>query len=360
MTYGADDLALIVLDSLQGLEYKHKIKLLSLVRSPRDLLARSEKVSDYLNESLKSSQANTILNALYDGDYRSFVTQGLERRGTRCITLVSPDYPRLLKETDIPPFVLYLNGNAELLKNDKPFAIVGSRKCLPNATALARKYSGSLAENGVVVVTGSAGGADAAAIEGAIATGNVISVLAGGIDHVYPEYNKAIIKKVAERGLVVSEQPPDYAPKPWMFPVRNRIIAGLSLGVLIVGGDGKSGARHTADYAVQYGRTVFAFPYSIGITSGELNNKLIKEGCSLCDDVSDITDYLHVDRDSVSDELPEDLERILRLIKSGCDDLDKLVIKTSRPVFEINSALSELEIEGLIVKLAGNKYKSVV
>ena len=298
--------------------------------------------------------------ALFDKKYHDYVFAGLEKHQTVCVTLYSEGYPQLLKQTDIPPLVLYCNGNTGLLKKEKTFAIVGSRKCLPYAIELAKDFSGKIAKGGAVVVTGSAGGADKAAIDGAVESGNLISVIAGGIGHIYPEYNKTAILKVAETGLVVSEQSPDCAVKPWMFPVRNRIIAGLSKGVLIVGGDRESGARHTANYAADYGREVFAFPYSIGIKSGELNNELIKSGCNLCDDINDIFDFLKI-KENTEDKisLKGDEAVIYAAIKDGFDDVNKLVLKTDKKMFELAPILSSLEIEGLIVKMAGNKYKTV-
>ena len=361
MKYSDGDLALIVLDSLQGFEYKHKIKLISLVSKREVLFDCPKPVKDYLYECVGEAKARTVISALTDKDYRDFVLEGLEKSGTRCLTVYNADYPRLLKETDLPPVVLYCNGNADLLKSERLFAIVGSRKCLPYATALATDFAKELSSSGVTVVTGSAGGADKSAIDGAVDSGRIISVLAGGINHVYPQYNSSLIEKVAKRGLVISEQPPDFTSKPWMFPVRNRIIAGLCEGVLIVGGDKTSGARHTANYAADYGRRVYAFPYSIGIKSGELNNELIKEGAALCDDVCDILSDLGVEK-AVSDiatELGEDELKVFRAIKDGFDDIEKIIVKTNKKMTELAPVLSLLEIEGYIVKMAGNKYKTI-
>ncbi|MBO7368657.1 MAG: DNA-processing protein DprA [Clostridia bacterium] len=146
-----------------------------------------------------------------------------------------------------------------------------------------------------------------------------------------------------------------------MFPVRNRIIAGLSLGTLIVGGDKKSGARHTALYAAEYGRQVYAFPYSIGIASGELNNELIKEGCLLCDSVDDIFELLKIEKTetSVNEALSDDERAVYLAIKEGRADVKEIIEKTGKKMNELAPILSLLEIEGYIVKLAGNKFKTV-
>ena len=189
--------------------------------------------------------------------------------------------------------------------------------------------------------------------------GKVVSVLAGGINHVYPDYNKRLIDKVEKNALVISEQPPDYEVKPWMFPVRNRIIAGLAKGVLIAGGKKDSGARHTATFALEGGKDVYAFPYSVGIATGELNNYLIKNGAYLCDDVNDILHNLGIEK---TEEKPLDLEedqlKIYELIKSGTDGVDTLLEASGMKMYELAPVLTELEVGGFIVKLAGNIYKA--
>lgn len=359
MIYDRDSLAQIITDSLLGLEYKHKIRLLSLVKRPADILELPPAADEYLSASL-GNKAGTIRLALKDGDYHAYVLDSLEKRGTVCVPLESENYPFALKQTPLPPLVLYCNGDAGLLNDKNIFGIVGSRKCLPDYNAHAENFSKELTKAGAVIVTGSAGGADAAAIKGALSSGKIISVIAGGIDHVYPEYNRSLIEKVAAKGLVVSEQPPDYPVKPWMFPMRNRIIAGLSRGVLIVGGEKDSGARHTAYAAVEYGREVFAFPYSLGIKTGELNNELIRSGAFLCTEIKDITDFLELKTvEDVSYSLSGDKATVYELIKSGVNETFAIVEKTEIPVYELAAVLSELEIDGLIVKLSGNKYKTI-
>ena len=356
----ADTLAKIVLDSMLGLEYKHKIKLISLVKNAEELFDFPKKAEAYLAENLGASKTATIRSALKDEDYHRFVIDKLKKSGTKCITLGSEKYPFLLSQTIVPPFVLYCNGNTELLNGEATFAIVGSRKCMPDYIARAKNFSKELSDLGAVIVTGSAGGADTAAIEGALGSGRIISVLAGGVGHVYPQFNRSLVEDVAKRGLVVSEQPPDQESKPWMFPMRNRIIAGLSKGVLIVGGDLDSGARHTAYHAAEYGRDVFAFPYSLGVPSGRLNNELIKSGCELCSELKDVTDFLKLEKENKEELKLDGLKaEIYQNIASGTSDVYGIVEKMGIPVYELAPILSEMEIDGVIVKLSGNKYKTI-
>lgn len=360
MKYTLRETAVIILDSVLGLEYNNKRTIFNEFPNAEELFEGSDRLKNALNGILGESKANTVFHSLTDKDYRDFVLQGLEKYRTECVVLGSEYYPDALSHTDLKPFVLYCNGNKELLKSDKMFGVVGSRKCLPYATDLAQRFSERISSAGGVIVTGSAGGADRAAMDGAINSGRIISVLAGGIAHVYPEYNRSVIEKISEFGLVFSEQPPDYPVKPWMFPMRNRLIAGLSKGVLIVGGDRKSGARYTAEFAAEYGREVFAFPYSLGIKSGELNNDLIKNGCALCDGFDEIFELLGLSEEPSEDASLSDEELlVLNAVKDGADSVPKLIEKTGMKMRELAPILSSLEIQGLVARMLGNLYKAV-
>ena len=358
--YSISEKAIIILDSLEGLEYKHKVAILSTVNNPENLLDNRRFKIEALTGIIDESKLKTVI-AAFDEDYIEYTLKKYDELGTIVVTKASCLYPQSLENISAPPLCLYCNGDLKLLKS-KCFAIVGSRKCPTYTSALVKEYAEVLVENGITVVTGSAGGVDKAAIEGSLSgNGKIISILAGGIKHVYPEYNKNLIAEVTKKGLVVSEQNPFIMPKPWMFPVRNRIIAGLSDGVLIAAGEKQSGSRHTASFALEYGKEVFAYPYSIGIPSGELNNELIKEGAMLCDCVDDILFFLGIEKKTEKNNilLEEDEKKVLSAIKDGFDDVTKLVNKTGLKMYELAPALSSLEILGLIVKMPENTYKSI-
>lgn len=359
--YTERELAVLVLDSLDGLEYKHELKLLKSVDNPEVLLSDKSAAKKYLESVFSESKANTVLMSLTKS-YAQTVVSSLEKRGVEAVTMYSEEYPERLKNIDTPPLVLYCKGDLSLLSASKTLGAVGSRKTLPYAEELLKNVVGTLSKAQVTVVTGSATGADKAAITAGLEKGKVISVLAGGIDHVYPDCNRSIIDKVAKNGLVVSEQPPDVSPAYWMFPVRNRIIAGLSDVVLIASGDRKSGARHTADFALNYGRQVFAFPYSVGITSGELCNDLIKNGAALCDCYQDIAEELGVTYDENEEEvltLDDDERKLYDAIASGKEDMTAYCLENGIKFYQIAPTLSSLEIQGLIVRMAGNRFKPV-
>ena len=255
MSYSLDERNVIIADSLEGLTYTQKRAFLCAAdeKHPQHI-----KYADLLIKSLGGGVYNKLKALFCDRDYRNGVAQGLSSRGITCVTIKSPDYPELLKNTPAPPLVLYCKGRAELLRGDC-FAVVGSRRTPAGTLAACKKISGELAQK-FTVVTGIADGADTAAIQGAVGSGNIICVLPGGHDYIYNSSNAALIKEVEQKGLTISEWSPKTPVQKFMYSVRNRIIAGLARGVLVVSAPKKSGALITAGYAADYGREVFAFP----------------------------------------------------------------------------------------------------
>ncbi len=357
MKYTADELAVIALDSILGLEYKHKMKILEAVKRPSDLLNGA---TDVVFDVLDDSKARTVANA-FGKDYTDYVVEKLEKRATKAITCYSEGYPDEFENCYLPPICVYCNGNVNLLYEEHKFSIVGSRKSPTDISAITTEYASALAEAGACVVTGSAGGGDTAAIKGALPTGKVVSILAGGINKVYPEYNKRLIESVEKDALVISEQPPDYEVKPWLFPMRNRLIAALGKGVLITSGKYDGGARHTAAFALDQGKEVFAFPYPPKATYGQLCNSLIKtSGAALCDDVNDILSFLGLNSEKGKPELTDETEkRVYELIKEGVDNADIILKELSMKSFELAPVLTSLELQGYIAKDAGNNYKAI-
>ena len=235
--------------------------------------------------------------------------------------------------------------------------IVGSRKTLPSYLELAKTASETISSSGEIVVTGIAVGADTAAINGAIKSGNIISVFAGGIDCVYPRTQTNIAEAVAENGLVISEYPAKTTPKNYTYPVRNRIIAGLSRAVLIVSGDDKSGARYTANYAADYGREVLAFPYAPNVSYGELCNGLIKQGATLVENAEDVCGILGIDKEEKRVVGFDGNEAIVyESINRGVCSPDKIIEETGLKPYEISVAISMLELKGAIVR-NGSEYE---
>ena len=361
MKYKSDELAVIVLDSYDGLEYKHKIAILGLYKNAGDIFNCCDKAVCYAQEKIDERAANTLKNSL-NWEYARFVLEKLEKRAVKAITYLSEDYPKHMLNYPTYPLVLYAIGNAKLLNAERKIAIVGSRKTLPFVLRETEDIACALSESGAVIVSGSAVGGDRSALLGAVDSGNVISVLAHGSDYVYPQSNRTLVEKVAKNGLVISEYPPETASAPWRFPMRNRIIAALSNAVLIVSGSEDSGTKYTAKFAEAYSKRVYAFPYSLKESSGEICNLLIKlNKAQLVLNAQDLAENegieLCCDNPEQSFE-PDELE-VLKAIDNSTH-VDQICIKTGKKVFELMPILSMLEIKGAICRESGNCYTLMI
>lgn len=355
--YERKELSLIWLDSFLELDYKQKQTLLTLVGEEFDAKSLVEKGKEYIISKLSADVYNTLKNSL-TVEYIQSVVGTLEQKGIRAITYFSKDYPESLKNVTHPPLILYAKGNAELLNSKDLFAVVGSRKCLPVSKGIAKDYVTNLVGAGFVMVTGIAEGIDECVIKTAIENGGkVISVIAGGLDNVYPTNNQKLIDEIVPNGLVVSEYPPQVKSMPYMFPVRNRIFAGLSKGVLIVSAAKKSGTLWTASYALEYGKDVFAIPYSVGVSSGEGCNAIIKEGATLTDSPSDILQFYGVDIEQTEKvEFTEQESQIILVLSQGEKHINQICNETGKRAFELMPLLSQMEIKGYLIK-NGNVYQ---
>jgi DNA processing protein len=212
--------------------------------------------------------------------------------GAALITMGDPRYPQLLREIFDPPVLLFARGRVELLQS-LIVAVVGTRRPTPYGLAVGERLSGDLAHAGLTVVSGMARGIDTAAHKGAMAAGgDTIAVLGCGVDVVYPAENRKLAADLAVKGLIVSEFPMGATAFPQNFPIRNRIISGISLGVLVVEGAQYSGSAITAKLAMDQGREVFAIPGNITNKLAWGPNLLIKQGAKLVQDWNDIVSEL--------------------------------------------------------------------
>lgn len=357
MTYSKQETDVIVLDSFEELTYKNKYLLLDRLESTSPKL---EKFASILIKSLSEGVYNRVKDKFSDGDYRKKVLDALEEKNVECITYFSDKYPEDLKQISNPPIVLYCKGSLSLLKTRK-FAIVGSRRTQPNILRECSKIAGELSDR-FTIVTGMADGADSSAIEGALKSGKIISVLAYGFDYVYPAVSERLIQKVQKEGLLLSEYPPEIPPRNYQFPIRNRIIAGLSDAVLIVSAGKKSGALITANYAVEFGRQVMAFPYGMGVTYGEGCNTLIKQGANLVENAPDIFEAFGLDYSPPEKQisLTQDEQAAFDAIREAGEAFAPVIAeKLNKLPHQIIPVLSSLEIKGLIIRLGGNRYAAV-
>ena len=350
--YSEDELNAIVLDSFSALTYKCKYECTQSF----SYSSPSQKFDDEIIKSVGEDIYNKIREDFYSPSYRSGVLARLEKLGIRCVTYFSEDYPESFKNIPAPPFVLYCRGNVKLL-HSRCFGVVGSRRTLANILKECSKISSQLAQK-FTIVTGTASGADTAAAQGALEGGNLIFFAAQGLGHIYPAGSGKLYKMAAERGLVITEQRPEVAARAYLFPVRNRLIAALAEGVLVVSAGQKSGASITAEYAFEYGRDVFCFPYSLGVPSGKGCNNLIKKGAYLTESAADIFSQYGISlkaQEAVS--LTEREKHVLSALeKRGEAHIQQIADDLGCNAYELLSDLSSLEVKGLICRLGGNRY----
>ena len=361
MTYTREELAVILLDFFDGLEYKHKREIISSYSNLGDIFNNSQPAVEYVRKNISESAALTVKSCLSNGDYLDFILKKLESRAIKAITFLSKDYPAIFANLPSNPLVIYAKGRVELLNASPKLAIVGSRKTLPFVLKAGESIASELSSSGVVIVSGSAVGGDRCALLGAKESGNVISLLASGHDYVSPQTNRDLVDKIAQNGLVISEYPPETQSAPWRFPMRNRLIAALSDAVLILSGAEDSGTRYTARFAEAYSKRMYAIPYSLGERSGEICNMLIKLGkAQLVESAEDVANAEGIELKSFN--LP-DLDEEEMLVLSAIDGslhIDEIALKTGKKSYEILPVLSMLEIKGLVVKGNKNSYTALI
>ncbi len=286
----------------------------------------------------------------------------LERHGVRALTWDDAAYPARLKEIYDPPPVLYLRG--ELTDADEwAVAVVGTRRPTPYGRQVAEEMAYALAANRICVVSGLARGVDAIAHRAALAAGGrSVTVMACGLDIVYPPEHTKLAQEIAERGALVSDYPLGTQPRGDYFPRRNRIMSGLSLGVLVVEGDLKSGAMITAALALEQNREVFAVPGGIFSPQSRGTNSLIKDGAKLVQRVEDILEELNLTMVPQQLEMKElvpatDTEAdLLRHISKEPVHIDEVCRQSGLPVATVSSALAMLELKGLVRQMGPMSY----
>ncbi len=362
--YTAEEKAIFWLDSFDCLTYQQKSRILSFVADAASLLSQFEDYRELLLKIIAEKDVERLSKTLKDGNYLNALLSNLDKKGIFFVTLRSANYPAALLQTPAPPVVLYCKGNEKLLKGEY-FSIVGARKTLSWAQALTKDFARQLSKP-FTVVTGLAEGGDEAALRGVLGAKaeqvNLVSVLAYGFDYVYPAAHADLLQEVQKRGLIITEHRPDIKPQKYLFPIRNRIIAGLSRGVLIVSGGKRSGTSITAGYALDYGRDVFAFPYNPGITSGAGCNALLKSGAYPVDCVEDI--FLHYGLEPVAAKtlppLTKEEEKLTACLKEkGELHVEEIAKYCALPAYLVNGLLSGLEVKGYIVRAGGNRYAPV-
>lgn len=309
------------------------------------------------------------LEAITSGSWRGFAEQECARlasSGALIVTFTSIDYPKSLFEIPDPPPFLYVSG--ELRSHETCVAIVGSRRATSYGLMATSRLAEALAAHGVTVVSGMARGVDTAAHKGALAAGGrTVGVLGCGIDKIYPPENRTLFQEMTCKGCLVSEFPLGTLPLAENFPRRNRIISGLSRGVLVVEAAENSGSLITAQYALEHGRDVYAVPGSIAFASSRGSNRLIKQGAKLVDCVEDILEELPGFGIGTGRAQPKSSgaptfalspkeAAIYELLARSPLHIDDIISQTELTAGEVSSMLLHLELKGAITPLPGTHY----
>ena len=280
--------------------------------------------------------------------------------GRRVMVLGEADYPPWLLQTADPPLLLFLAGRAELLAAPS-LAIVGSRRPTPQGAENARAFAAELSAQGWTIVSGLAAGIDGAAHEGALTgAGSTIAVVGTGLDIAYPRSHRDLWRRVGEQGLLVSELPLGSPPLAAHFPQRNRIIAGLARGTLVVEAAVQSGSLITARLASEAGREVFAIPGSIHSPQAKGCHALIRQGAKLVETAAHILEELaplSPPRTTERDTRPPTDDPVLAALGHDPASLDVLVARSGWPTHLLNAQLLTLELQGLVARLPGGLFQ---
>lgn len=283
----------------------------------------------------------------------------------KIITLQDKNYPPMLKEIYDPPKQLYIEGEFVPADFEKTIAVVGTRDCSSYGKEAAYYFAVNLAKAGMTIVSGLARGIDTVAHKAALeAGGRTLAVLGSGLNEIYPVQNKGLALQVAKSGVVISEFEPDAIAMPYHFPQRNRIVSGLSFGVLVIEAPINSGALITARLALEHNREVFCAPGPIFSKNSAGTNEFIKQGARLVTDFQEILSELGMATDILESNPVfenEKEEHIYKIISqnSGAIIIDEIIKLSRLSPQEVNSCLILLELRGIIKNLGTNKYLKI-
>jgi DNA processing protein len=301
-------------------------------------------------------------------DRASREIERLERKGYSILTFEDRNYPEYLRETFDPPYVLYCAGRIEALKGPV-VSIVGSRKPSAYGRAVAERLARDLASRGLVIVSGLARGVDSISHWGALEGGKTVAVLGSGLEIIYPRENRGLFNKIIEQGAVVSEFPPESPPLGFHFPIRNRIISGLSLALIVVEATKRSGSLISARLALEQNREVMAVPGNITSELSQGTNWLIQTGAKLVESWEDVAEELPsplqeklLGQKEEEIEVPPSVSRqekkVFDVLKpDSLTHVDELVEEIDYSVSETLSFLLSLELKGLIFQRPGKYFQ---
>jgi len=379
----------LALHLVPGLGTVQAYKLIGRLGSPQRVFHTS--VSELESCGVQAGVAQSIVSGVTFEDAAAEMDK-VQAAGAAVVTMQDPEYPERLKQIYDPPILLYVRGRRELLGSDQ-IAVVGSRRPSPYGSSVAAKLGEELARAGLVITSGMARGTDSAAHQGALRAGSeTVAVLGCGVDQVYPAENRKLAGQIAERGVLVSEFPMGTPAYPQNFPIRNRIISGMSLGVVVVEAAQYSGSLITARLANDQGREVFAVPGNIVNRLSWGPNQLIKQGAKLVQEWQDVVEEMPAavrertlasqkealaalavgasgesSRASAASDrgaalLPPLQRHLLEMVQvDASTHIDALIDRMGEEssTSEVIAALCELELAGVVRQLPGKNYVRV-
>ncbi|MGO4531374.1 DNA-processing protein DprA [Paenibacillus sp. 2TAF8] len=364
---------------MDGIGKKSISKLMTGQHSLQELLYYEE--GDWIAAGLRKDQAARLTKG-FNANWIESRREQVYDRGIEVITYLDSNYPILMKETVQPPWIMYARGDIELL-NTPSIAMVGTRMPTVYGRKVGERLAEQLSQAGLTIVSGLARGIDRVCHEAVLrAGGKTIAVFGTGVDTVYPPENTSLAEQIAETGLLLSEYPLGTRARQGLFPERNRIIAGLTLGTLVVEADIRSGSLITADAALEAGRDVFAVPGPITSPKSRGAHNLIRQGAKLVTCVADLLEEYHLDLQNAEQlpynrgrsaensgpaeqglfpdiELSTDEQRIIVLLEQEEQSLDQLIDRLGWDFGHLHSVLLSLIIKKQISQLPGTKYARV-
>lgn len=363
MEYTSLQKSYIWFDSIEGLKSSDLSELITHFGTAYDIIKNFLKEKKYI-ASVIGEELYNIMSQKLNKEYTNTLINFLLKKDINIITCEDENYPTALLEFDDKPFLLYTLGDISLLSSTI-VTVVGSRRCTRYGLEQTEKIVKELCYNNITVASGLAEGIDTTANRTALTEGKTIAVTAGGFENIYPRFNGELFNKITENGLVISAQRPQVSALPYMFPLRNRIMAAISDATVIIEAGEKSGALITANLALELGKGLFVLPGNVNSPSSKGSNSLLKQmQGAIITDCNDILMGLGInikekqnDKENINDhKLTEEESVIYNILNLQEEHIDDITQKCGFTVNKVNSILTMLEIKGLIKKLPQNRF----